>query len=174
MIKGILINKFRGDAELFEDGRSMLEELTGVPVIGVVPYFRDIFIEQEDSVVLDHMKQGPHEGKINVGVVALPHMSNFTDFDTLQQVEEVQVFYLREAKAVKDADIVLLPGSKSTIADLLYLRQNSMEAAILQHHQSNKPLYGICGGFQMMGQSIADPQGVEGEVKKCGAWVFCR
>src|SRR5690606_39311501 len=73
---------------------------------------------------------------------------------TLQQVEEVQVFYLREAKAVKDADIVLLPGSKSTIADLLYLRQNGMEAAILQHHQSNKPLYGICGGFQMMGQSI--------------------
>lgn len=166
LIKGILINKFRGDAELFEDGRSMLEELTGVPVIGVVPYFRDIFIEQEDSVVLDHMKQGPQEGKINVGVVALPHMSNFTDFDTLQQVEEVQVFYLREAKAVKDADIVLLPGSKSTIADLLYLRQNGMEAAILQHHQSNKPLYGICGGFQMMGQSIADPQGVEGAVKE--------
>lgn len=162
LIKGIIINKFRGDERLFDDGRRIIEEITGVPVIGVIPYFRDIFVEQEDAVVLDHIHNQPVPGKINIGVVLLKHMANFTDFDTLQHIPEVNLFYAKQPRDVEQSDILIIPGSKNTIGDMRYLQQSKMAQAIVQHHQQNKPLYGICGGYQMMGNEISDPHGIEG------------
>jgi adenosylcobyric acid synthase len=163
LIKGILINKFRGDERLFYEGRSILEKLCGIPVIGIIPWFRDIFIEQEDSVVLDHLKNKPQPGKINIGIVRLKHMSNFTDFDTLQHVPEVNLFYASSVEDLKQSDIIIIPGSKNTIADMNILHESGFASAIKAHHRSNQPLYGICGGYQMMGHEILDPFGVEGE-----------
>jgi adenosylcobyric acid synthase len=162
LIKGIIINKFRGDERLFDDGRRIIEEITGVPVIGVIPYFRDIFVEQEDAVVLDHIHNQPVPGKINIGVVLLKHMANFTDFDTLQHIPEVNLFYAKQPRDVEQSDILIIPGSKNTIGDMRYLQQCKMAQAIVQHHQQNKPLYGICGGYQMMGREISDPHSLEG------------
>ncbi len=162
-IKGILINKFRGDISLFEDGRKMLEELTGVPVIGVVPYFQDIQIEQEDSVVLDYKRGANQDGKLNVAVVLLRHMSNFTDFNALERMPEVNLYYTANAKELAKADIILLPGSKNTMSDLQHIRREGLAQVILQAAEQGKAVYGICGGYQMMGQEIHDPNGVEGD-----------
>ncbi|NIG54579.1 cobyric acid synthase [Chitinophaga sp. Cy-1792] len=163
LIKGIIINKFRGDISLFDDGRRQLEELTGVPVIGVVPYFRDIHIEEEDSVTLHTKQRRSAAGKVNVAVVLLRHMSNFTDFDPLERYDAVNLFYTDNPIEISNADIIILPGSKSTIADLVALRNNGTAAAVLQAWQQGKVVIGICGGYQMMGEWIADPDGVEGE-----------
>lgn len=166
LIKGILINKFRGDERLFDDGKSTLEEITGIPVIGVIPYFRDIFIEQEDAVVLDRIHNKPISGKINIGVILLKHMSNFTDFDTLQHVPKVNLFYVKNEQEIEEAHIVIIPGSKNTIADMQYLHESGLAGSILNHHRQNKPIYGICGGYQMMGLEIDDPKGIEGNTPK--------
>ncbi|WP_198314159.1 cobyric acid synthase [Alkalitalea saponilacus] len=166
LIKGVLINKFRGDESLFHEGRRMLEEISGVPVLGVIPWFRDIFIEQEDSVVLDHLKNQPQKGKINIAVVRLKHMANFTDFDSLRHVPEVNLYYAESEDALTAADIIILPGSKNTIADMEMLRHRGLESVLMRLHQNGKPIYGICGGFQMMGKIIQDPDGVEGNVSQ--------
>lgn len=164
LIKGILINKFRGDIDLFTDGRKMLEELTGVPVIGVVPYFHDIHVDDEDSVVIDHKSGKTREGLVNVAVVLLQHMSNFTDFNVLERVPEINLFYSANPEEIEKADIVIIPGSKNTIADLAYLRQTGLAKAILNSHQKGNSVYGICGGYQMMGTEIHDPEHVEGDL----------
>ncbi|TCO08051.1 adenosylcobyric acid synthase (glutamine-hydrolysing) [Natronoflexus pectinivorans] len=166
LIKGVLINKFRGDERLFHEGRKMLEEISGVPVLGVVPWFRDIFIEQEDSVVLDHLKNQPQPGKINIAVVRLKHMANFTDFDALRHVSEVNLYYAENEETLAEADIIIIPGSKNTIADMDMLRQRGLEGVLMRLHQNGMPIYGICGGFQMMGKFIHDPDGVEGNIPK--------
>lgn len=165
LIKGILINKFRGDINLFHEGRKILEELTGIPVIGIIPYFKDIFIEQEDAVVLDNRKTEVHANNIRIAVVLLKHMSNFTDFNMLERQPGVKLFYALHPEELTDSDIVIIPGSKNTISDLIYLRSSGFAKAILQHHHKNKPLYGICGGFQMMGQMISDPDKIEGDIE---------
>lgn len=164
LIKGILINKFRGDISLFEDGRQLLEELTGIPVIGVVPYFTDIHIEQEDSVVIDYKKGSLAEGKINVAVVLLRHLSNFTDFNMLERMPEINLYYSANPEEIAKADVVLVPGSKNTIADLNHLRKTGLAKAILQASDAGKGVYGICGGFQIMGEEIRDPNHVEGDI----------
>ncbi len=164
LIKGVIINKFRGDIALFEDGRKMLEEISGVPVVGVIPWFDDIHIEQEDSVVLEHRKEKKVGGKVNIAVVLLRHMSNFTDFNRLELHPEVNLFYAAHPDELKEADIVLLPGSKNTIDDLRYLRRSGMAKAVLQHHEAGKAVYGICGGYQMMGLLVEDPLGMEGDI----------
>ena len=166
LIKGIIINKFRGDIGLFSEGKTILEKITGKPVLGVIPYFTDIHLEQEDSVVLDLKNRKTQPGKINVAVVQLKHLSNFTDFNLLEQLPEVQVFYTNDPVELTKADIIMLPGSKNTIADLLYLRHTGLEKIIVQHHQRGKAVYGICGGYQMMGQWIEDLHRVEGHVKQ--------
>lgn len=163
-IKGVIINKFRGDINLFTEGRRMLEELTGVPVVGVIPYFQDIFIEQEDSVCIEKKAKTEKEGTIRVAVVLLRHMSNFTDFNMLDQISNVHLFYAHRPEDIESADVVIIPGSKNTISDLGFIRSNGMANAILKHHKRNKPLYGICGGFQMMGEWIYDPQSIEGDI----------
>lgn len=164
-IKGIIINKFRGDINLFKEGRKMLENLTGKPVVGVIPYFRDIFIEQEDALVVNDDKSLEQQSKIKIAVVLLKHMSNFTDFNTLEQLDEVNLFYTNQPSQIEQADIVIIPGSKNTISDLLYLRASGIAQSILKHHKAEKPLYGICGGFQMMGQWVHDPLHIEGETE---------
>lgn len=163
-IKGIIINKFRGDIDLFKNGRTMLEELTGVPVIAVIPYFHDIKIEQEDSVVVDHYMGHNSSDKLNIAVVLLRHMSNFTDFNALEHVDGVHLFYTADAHEIEAADVVLIPGSKNTIADLMHLRKTGLAKAILSAHKNNKAIYGICGGYQMMGESILDPNNIEGDI----------
>ena len=165
-IEGIIINKFRGDISLFTDGRKKLEELCGVPVVAVIPYFRDIFIDDEDSVVVDKKQFSPVAGKINIAVVLLRHMSNFTDFNLLEQLPEVNLFYAASPTDLNQADIVIVPGSKNTIADMIFLQQRGMAAAIKKAHKQQKAVYGICGGFQIMGEWIYDPNHIEGEIEK--------
>jgi adenosylcobyric acid synthase len=165
LIKGILINKFRGDISLFDDGRKMLEELTGIPVIGVIPYFTDIHIEQEDSVVIDYKRGSVANDKINVAVVLLRYMSNFTDFNMLERMPEVNLYYSANPEEIAKADLILIPGSKNSIADLNHLRKTGLAKAILQSSDAGKGVYGICGGFQIMGEEIRDPDYVEGDIE---------
>lgn len=165
LIKGIIINKFRGDIALFEDGKKMLEELVGIPVVAIIPYYRDIFIDDEDSVVLDKKLASYSDDKINVVVVLLKHMSNFTDFNVLERIPEVHLFYTHSAEDILNADIVIIPGSKNVIEDLLFLRKTGLAKAIIEAHEKGKSVYGICGGFQMMGEEINDPYHVEGDVE---------
>ena len=165
-IKGIIINKFRGDMRLFDEGRQLLERLCGVPVLGVIPYFTDIHIEEEDSVSLAQKHRQLAEGKVNVAVVLLRHISNFTDFDTLERDPRVNLFYTSNTRDIRQADIVILPGTKSTLDDLLELRRNGCAQAILQAHREGRRVVGICGGFQMLGQTIDDPDGIEGTVSR--------
>ena len=162
LVKGILINKFRGDIGLFTEGRKMLEKLTGVPIVGVVPYFRDIHIDDEDSVVLDHKSGKTREGLVNVAVVLLRHMSNFTDFNVLERMPEINLFYTANPEEIEKADVVIIPGSKNTMGDLAYLRETGLAKAILNSQQNGNAVIGICGGYQMMGQEIHDPEHVEG------------
>lgn len=164
-IKGVIINKFRGDMALFEEGKHILESLTGKPVVGVVPYFRDIFVEQEDSVVIEHKRGSAHPGQVNVAVVLLRHLSNFTDFNMLEHQPGVHLYYTAEAAELSNADIIILPGSKNTIGDLQFIRERNLDKAILSHHQKGRAVYGICGGYQMMGMVVSDPHGLEGNVK---------
>lgn len=164
LVKGILINKFRGDIDLFSEGRKILENITGVPVVGVVPYFRDIHIDDEDSVVIDHKAGKTRDGLVNVAVVLLRHMSNFTDFNVLERVPEINLFYTANPEEIEQADVVIIPGSKNTIADLEILRKSGLAKAILNSHAKGHAVYGICGGYQMMGEEIHDPNQVEGSV----------
>ena len=165
-IKGIIINKFRGDIALFEDGKRIIEELTGKPVVGVIPYFRDIFIEEEDSVVIDNKQQAADKNKVNIGVVLLKHMSNFTDFNMLEQTEGVNLYYTDNKQELEKADIIIIPGSKNTISDLQALNEKGLSEVILKHHQAGKPVYGICGGYQMMGKKVLDPHHIEGNIEE--------
>ncbi len=130
-IKGILINKFRGDIRLFESGITMLEELCGIPVVGVVPYYRDIYIEEEDSVALAAKSVRAEKGKVNIAVILLRHLSNFTDFNVLERDPRVHLFYTNNVDELAKADVILLPGSKSTLDDLYELRRNGVAAAII-------------------------------------------
>jgi adenosylcobyric acid synthase len=182
LIKGIIINKFRGDPQLFIEGRKMLEDLCQVPVTGVLPFFRDIFIEAEDSIPHWQNQARPNSGiqtgpngrkqtalnseKVNIAVVLLNRMSNFTDFDRLARDGRVNLFYTNEASEIIQADIIILPGSKNTIEDLAALGENGAAAAIRQASLHQKTVIGICGGFQMMGELVEDPLHVESPIDK--------
>jgi adenosylcobyric acid synthase len=166
LIKGILINKFRGDMSLFTGGVKMMEDLCGVPVVGVVPYYRDIYIEEEDSVALCTKKRDASPGKVNIAVVLLRHMSNFTDFNALERDGRVHLFYTNNTDELQKADIILIPGSKNTLDDLCELRRNGVAQAILQAHGNGSTVMGICGGYQMMGMEVCDPEHVEGDTER--------
>ena len=164
-IKGIIINKFRGDLRLFDEGRKMLEEICGVPVLGVVPYFKDIFIEEEDSVALERKSSiVNHQASVNIAVVLLRHISNFTDFNTLERDPRVNLFYTNNVSDISRADIIILPGTKATLDDLMELRRNGCAQAIQRAHHDGKMVIGICGGYQMLGQTVSDPDGIEGSI----------
>ncbi len=167
LIKGIIINKFRGDMRLFDEGRRMLEDLCGVPVLGVIPYYKDIYIEEEDSVCLRSKNSKfkiQNSESIQVAVVLLRHISNFTDFDTLERDPRVNLFYTNNTSDLQRADIIILPGTKSTLDDLLELRRNGCAQAIVRAHRDGKMVVGICGGYQMLGQTVNDPDGIEGSI----------
>ena len=162
-IKGFIINKFRGDISLLKPGLDFLEEKTGLPVLGVVPWFRDIYIEEEDGVGAGKgSAQTGDDDNLCIAVIHLPRISNFTDFDPFMADEGVNIRYVKEGERIGEADVIIIPGTKGTIADLQYLKDAGYDAEIRAHVASDGTLIGICGGYQMLGGNIADPQHVEG------------
>jgi adenosylcobyric acid synthase len=172
LVRGIIINKFRGDASLFADGKKMLEDLTQIPVLGVMPYVSDIIIEEEDSVALQQRNRKAEEGKLNVAVVLLHYLSNYTDFQAMEQEPLINLYYTRDHAELKKADVIVLPGTKNTIEDLVALKEEGITEIIAQLY-GKVPIIGICGGFQMMGKWIEDPHGVESDRgKEAGLGLF--
>ncbi|MGQ1947844.1 cobyric acid synthase [Geofilum sp. OHC36d9] len=165
LIKGIIINKFRGDIHLFDEGKKIIEDLTAIPVLGIIPTFNHIQIEEEDSVSLERKATFANDNKINIAVVLLRRLSNFTDFGRLEHDERVQLYYTNNPTELKKADIIIIPGSKNTIADLIELKRNGVAAELSRLARAGKTVIGICGGFQMMGQRIEDPNETEGQIK---------
>ncbi|MBR0314562.1 MAG: cobyric acid synthase [Bacteroidales bacterium] len=165
LIKGIIINKFRGDLRLFDSGKKILEDICKVPVLGVIPYYKDIYIEEEDSVDLAAKSFSREQGKINVAVVLLRHISNFTDFNALERDPRVHLYYTSNTEDIKKSDIIIIPGTKSTIDDLYELRRNGCAQAIISAHRNGATVLGICGGYQMMGTQVLDPDHIEGEIE---------
>lgn len=183
LVKGLIVNKFRGDRTLFSEGVTILEEKSGVPVLGVVPYM-DVDIDDEDSLSdkLAEEVRGTadkSEQVIDIVVIKLHRISNFTDFDAFNQYTGVTVRYVSRVEQLGRPDFIILPGTKSTITDLMWLRECGLEAAIKQCVAAGVPLFGICGGYQMLGMRISDPEEVEsgGEIRGMEllpvATVFC-
>ncbi len=164
-IRGIIVNRFRGDRTLFADGVRWIERRTGRTVWGVLPWFDQIRIEPEDSVVIESPPRVPAPGaagRTAVAVVRLPHISNFTDFEPLSAVEGLQVHFLEQPQPLQGFRAVILPGSKNTRHDLDWLRTSGWAQALLDYQRSNGCLLGICGGYQMLGRWVHDPEGHEG------------
>ena len=160
LVGGFVINKFRGDIAILEPGLRMIEDMTGRRVLGVVPWLRDLWIDAEDALALDTLRRQaqPPRGKdsLRVVVVALAHMSNFTDFDALICEPGVTVQFTRSHAEILDADLVVLPGTKATIADLQQLRTDRLDAALLERAAGGRTILGVCGGYQMLGSTIID------------------
>mgnify|MGYP000345737637 CR=1 FL=1 len=156
---GLIINKFRGDVEILRPGLSMLEEKTHLPVLGVVPYLR-VDIEDEDSLST-RLEAGRAVKPLDAAILRLPHISNFTDFMPLEQHPLLGVRYVQSPRQLGTPDVVILPGTKNTIDDLLWLRQCGLEAAVLKLAAQGTPVLGVCGGYQMLGHTLADPDGEE-------------
>ncbi len=166
IIKGIIINKFRGDATLFDDGIKYIEEQTGIPVLGLIPYFYNIDIDSEDGVVLDarvKSEQTFDKSIIKIGVFKLPHISNFTDISPLQRDSSIELTYLYKPRNLNNFDAVIIPGTKNTRFDIDWMRKQGWESVLKTYANNGGNIIGICGGFQMLGKSIADPLGIEGK-----------
>ena len=155
LVKGLVINKFRGDVNLLLPAVDFLEKKTSKPVLGIVPFIEKLGIDDEDSVSLDEKISS--DGEISIAVIRLGKLSNFTDFDSLAGEADVKLFYATEPDELDAADVIILPGSKNTSEDLLGLRENHFAEKILQRVQAGAALVGICGGFQMLGEKIFDP-----------------
>ncbi len=159
MIRGLVINKFRGDPKILEPGLRMIEERTGIPVVGVVP-MEHLDIDDEDSLS-DRLQQTRRGAGLDVAVIRLPHISNFTDFSAFERMDGVSLRYVQQAKMLEEPDLILLPGTKNTMDDMQWLRESGMEALILRRAEAGTPIIGICGGFQLLGKVMEDPCGVE-------------
>jgi adenosylcobyric acid synthase len=162
LIKGIVINKFRGQRSLLESGITWLEERIGIPVVGVIPWMDQVFPAEDSLDLLDRRSMKTHS-EITIGVIRLPRISNFTDFDPLEAETSVTVKYLNPKEPLGHPDAVILPGSKTTIADLMVLQQTGMATELQNYAAAGGTILGICGGFQMLGKHVADPEGLEGE-----------
>lgn len=160
-VKGLIINKFRGDVGLLQPGLAQLEQLTGIPVAGVVPMLK-VDVDDEDSLA-PGLQGRSGCGAVDIAVVRLPHISNFTDFAPLATHPALSVRYVGAPAQLGEPDLVILPGTKSTTADLLWLRESGLEAAILRLAGLGVPVLGVCGGYQMMGKTLHDPHGYEGD-----------
>lgn len=158
-IKGLLINKFRGDKLILEPGLRMLEKKCGKPVLGVIPYI-NTSIDDEDSLS-PRLDTSKGKGLIDIVVIKLPRISNFTDFNVFEGFEGVSLEYVDRALAIKEPDMIIIPGSKNTIKDLMWMRQNGIEAAIKKANSRGCVVFGICGGYQMLGNTISDPYNME-------------
>lgn len=169
-VKGLIINKFRGDISLLQSGLDFLEEYTGIKVLGVLPYFKDINIAQEDSVFLDkyQVKKVESEKVIRIAVIKLPQLSNFTDFEPFFLEPDVQLSFVAQAEKLNDSDVIIIPGSKNTIKDLKFLKDTGLAAKIqmIMQNSENTKLIGICGGYQMLGQMIQDNNNIESDTKE--------
>ncbi len=159
-VKGLIVNKFRGDVGLLAPGLRQIEEMTRVPVLGVVPYLR-VDLDDEDSLA-PRLAAKAADQPVDVAVIRLPHISNFTDFAPLEANPALGVRYVERLGELGEPDLVILPGTKSTMADLLWLRESGLETAILRLAERGTPILGICGGYQMLGETLRDPDGVEG------------
>ena len=159
MIKGLIINKFRGDVEILKPGLQMIEEKTGIPVVGVVP-LTPLDIDDEDSLS-DRLTHTGQKGGIDLAVIRLPHISNFTDFNVFERMDGVSLRYVGSAGELGTPDLIFLPGTKNTMDDLTWLRESGMETAVLRCAEQKVPVVGICGGYQMLGELLEDPDGVE-------------
>jgi len=158
-VKGVIINKFRGDLAILEPGLRMLEDIIKVPVVGVVPYMK-LDVDDEDSLS-ERLAPGKAREAVDIAVIRLPRISNFTDFNALDYIQGVSVRYVGSPSELGDPDMIILPGTKNTMEDLLWLRQSGLEPLIMRYAAGGKPVFGICGGYQMLGQSLSDPDGVE-------------
>lgn len=158
-IKGLIINKFRGDVKILEPGLKMLEDLTGIPVVGVVPYSY-VDVEDEDSLA-PRLNEEKQKKLIDIAVIKLPRIANFTDFNSLERFPQVSVRYVGRHEELNNPDLIILPGTKNTMEDLLWMRQNGLEAKILKLNGSGVTVIGICGGYQMLGEELYDPFDIE-------------
>jgi len=163
-VKGYVVNKFRGDRALLEPGLQMVSALTGVPVLGVVPYLERALVPAEDSLDLDDGRPSSSNGELDVAVVRLPRIANFDDVEPLAREPGVRVRFVTSPAELSSADLVILPGSKSTIADLGWLRDQGLAEAIAVAPQRGTPVIGLCGGYQMLGTRLEDPHGIESTV----------
>lgn len=173
-VKGIILNKFRGDLALLEPALDFLEQKTGIPVVGVVPFYDRFRIPEEDSVELDgevNQNNGSERlsdetKKLDIVVIRLPYISNFTDFDALRDEPDVEVRYVNQVNMLGAPDLVIIPGSKNTLADLKFLQANGMAARLRSLWEEGRPMIGICGGYQMMGRMVRDPLQMESELSE--------
>ncbi len=168
LVKGVIINKFRGNIDILKPGLEMIEDIIKRPVLGVVPYM-EVDIDDEDSLSMKE-KGSKVSGFIDIVVIRTPRISNFTDFNAFEQFEGVGVRYVKSPREIGDPDMIIIPGTKSTMGDLKWLRETGMETRIQKHASKGKPVFGICGGYQMLGQYLKDEHGVEGggEMKGIG------
>ncbi|MDA8234797.1 MAG: cobyric acid synthase [Clostridia bacterium] len=166
LVAGFVINKFRGDVSLFQPAIDFLEAKTGKPVLGVVPYFQGFRVQEEDSIPEEGGRPGLERDmeKVDVAVIRLPHISNFTDFDALQDEPDVQLRYVQKGQKIGKPDLIIIPGSKNTIEDMVYLEKNGFAREIKQLADGGTPVIGICGGFQILGTELHDPKGTESSI----------
>lgn len=160
MVRGLIINKFRGDKTILLPGVDMIEELCGIPVVGVVPYM-NVDIEDEDSLSSRLTNRDAGAAPVDIAVIRFPRLSNFTDFNVFSAIKEASVRYVGRLGELGRPDMIILPGTKNTMGDLLWMRQNGLEAAVLKAAAQGTPVFGICGGYQMMGESLIDEAGTE-------------
>ncbi len=178
LVAGFIINKFRGDPALFTDGIRFIEERSGKPVFGVLPYVKDHGIAEEDSLGLDsrtdRLRRDPKG--IDIAIIRLPRLSNYDEFALLEAEPDVHVAYITDPREARDADLLIIPGSKATLSDLAWLQDRGFDQALEQRLLDQKPMLAICGGYQMMGLTIVDPEGVEasvGAAKGLGLLPIC-
>ena len=164
LVKGLVINKFRGDKALLNSGLKFLEATTKKKVLGVLPYFKNLILDDEDSLALEQKPNDSSDGKINIEVLRLPRISNFTDFDPFKHDPQVHLSFVEELSG--KADIIMIPGSKNSIEDMAFIKKRNLKKQILNHYKQKKPVWGICGGLQILGNVIEDPYFVESKIKR--------
>lgn len=163
-VQGFVINRFRGDIALLQGGLDWLEEYTGKPVLGVLPYLHDLALDAEDAVAIDNKV---NQAQIKIAVLLLPHISNHTDFDALRLNPQIDINYVRHTQAIPNVDLIIIPGSKNVISDLAFLKNEGWEEQIKRHLRYGGKVLGICGGLQMLGTDIYDTAGVESSTQHC-------
>ena len=168
LFSGIIINKFRGDISLLGDGLDTIEELTGIPVLGVLPYVKNLQLDEEDSLALENRSQQPYSNSkdaLDVAIIRLPHISNYTDFLPFENHPQTITRYIEKPQDLGKPDLIIIPGTKTTCFDMQFLNESGFSEKLITANQNNIPIIGICGGYQMLGRTISDPTGIEGDIK---------
>ena len=166
-VLGFIINKFRGDIEVLKPGIEQFEKMVGKPVLGVIPYFHDLVVDEEDSIPQrSYFAENKVQNPLNIAVIEIPRIANFTDLSPLALDPNISLQYIQHPSQLRDHDLIILPGSKNTVGDMNYLNQQGMTKEIIKHHKSGSMILGICGGFQMLGRKIKDPENLESREKE--------